>query len=652
MKILDSKLEIEKNDCVFVASVSDESWEFPIVVCSGTDNWEFQPSAGMGMTILISQHLFDLPGSLVLHTQDNEHYKGGNCLSSNHIINLKGEAIHSWVSERKTDFIIAQGLLYYLREGSGETDRVYLCVYDLERMRLKEHIVCFGFMKEEYSAQLESRHLVVDDREGFLSLSYSTGVFNRVPISAIVRGETQTIMRVLYMDTISRRPKSESVSQQREEESHWFALAFTAIMNLLDGTTETKIEAYTDALAKLSLENIREKKGISAIINQNTFRVREEKLTPLIATLPWERRVALGRALADMTKSGSLIRDRVFMRLLHFSSELKIDIESIGLAPQDLAGANLRRLTLAGIELSNISLRGADLSGADLRNAKIIGCNLADANLTRTILNGATISQSDLQNANLERASVSDTSILSCNLMGANVQCVRLNRIKALDLNCFPSFSPLMSLPSSLWFHKIHRRRRSYHLKRTNNLPDRSTESYINYTGTRACPFPLNESGNFIAMINVEPIRADMPWLVEVEAIAVFQTDSKSGTAIPITREQADALDVFDPEGLSQLTLESGVWEDVAEEWMRALGIRHVKIIAENIPYEGTKLGGHYAPVQQKRLKNVLGETVRRAALLCQLDLDDCARLPGSGLLYVFTHPDDEGRAVFVVHCE
>jgi len=643
--------------------------------------------------------------------------------------------------------------------------------------------------------------------------------------------------------------KSRASQQQREEESHWFALAFTAIMGALDGTIEAKIEAYRAALGPLSLKNSREEKGILAIVNQNTFRVREEKLAPIIAKRPRERRVALGRALVHIAKPDGLIKDRAFLRLLQFSIELQLDLASLGLEPQDLSGARLNGLTLARIALNNISLRGADLrrvdlrhstiddcdlsgvdltyacligadlggvnlsganltkadlsranliganlsdadlsganlsnawyghetqwpdgldpivfqqlrfigpkanlrraglsganlSGVDLRganlsgvnlsganlsganlsnanvsatdlsgvdlsnanlsNAKIrsanlsganlsganlsganlrmlrlgavklnnislrgadlrgvylknstlTGCDLSGADLTGAKLSGATISQSDLRNVNLKGASVLGAKFFSCNLMGADVQDVHLDTLEALSLNSWPSISPLGSLPPTLWVHMEHRLRRGYRLQRTNRQPDRAAASYVNNTRDGRCPFPLNEHGHFIAMIDVEPIRAATPWLVDVEAVAVFQSDGRNGSAVAITRSQVAALDAFDSTGLSELSLGRAMWDDVAEEWIRALDIPNAEEHVEASPYEGTKLGGHYAPVQSNRLKRALGEQVRRAALLCQIDFDDGARLPDAGLLYVFTYPDDEGRPVFVVHGE
>ena len=65
-----------------------------------------------------------------------------------------------------------------------------------------------------------------------------------------------------------------------------------------------------------------------------------------------------------------------------------------------------------------------------------------------------------------------------------------------------------------------------------------------------------------------------------------------------------------------------------------------------------SKVGGFYRSVQYNQLTQVLGEHLYQAELLMQLEMEDGARLPDSGLLYVFAYPDERGKPCFIVHTE
>ncbi len=85
-------------------------------------------------------------------------------------------------------------------------------------------------------------------------------------------------------------------------------------------------------------------------------------------------------------------------------------------------GGLLPRLGLAFENLRGADLEGADLEGADLRGADLRGADLKDANLEGADLEGANLRGADLEGANLRYA-----SLAPANLFGANLAyCARL----------------------------------------------------------------------------------------------------------------------------------------------------------------------------------------------------------------------------------
>lgn len=176
MNILIAQLKIEKKECILRVGLTECAHKYATIICVGAENWEYEPSPGMGMSELIEQHIFDLPENFIVHAQENMHYRGGNYISSNHILNSKGEVLHSWVSKRTTNFLLDDMTLYYLK--TNRRNVFDLCVYDIKTRTLTEKSL----------SGIESRaipYLTIKNEKGYVRYSEPKSKTKDIPLSSL-----------------------------------------------------------------------------------------------------------------------------------------------------------------------------------------------------------------------------------------------------------------------------------------------------------------------------------------------------------------------------------------------------------------------------------------------------------------------------------